>query len=192
MALPPPKRVEMGALYRVLRPMELSADFGYTTKNLVRAKVIRQHVQTPFDRLKGNPAVALEELAGPDFQPRVVKPLVVEMPIHTVQPRRNPAATGLQETNADVGKALTHPAPDDAQGDEHHFHGVRDDVFGPPTVKAIDPDGGHATRPAFVEADAEIEFLGLGPEGVIVGMSGHAIIVRVGPQEAAPHAQFLA
>src|SRR5437016_2636816 len=31
MALPPPKRVEMEALYRVLRPMELSAVVGYTT-----------------------------------------------------------------------------------------------------------------------------------------------------------------
>jgi hypothetical protein len=31
MALPPPKRVEMGAFYRVVRPVELSAEFGYTT-----------------------------------------------------------------------------------------------------------------------------------------------------------------
>src|SRR5215510_13612953 len=31
MALPPPKHSEMGAFYLVLRPMELSAEFGYTT-----------------------------------------------------------------------------------------------------------------------------------------------------------------
>ena len=31
MALPPPKRVKMGAFYRVLRPMELSAGMRYTT-----------------------------------------------------------------------------------------------------------------------------------------------------------------
>jgi len=31
MALPPPKRVKMGAFYRVLRLMELAAEFGYTT-----------------------------------------------------------------------------------------------------------------------------------------------------------------
>src|SRR2546422_471908 len=31
MALPPPKRVEIGAFYRVLRPMELSAVVRYTT-----------------------------------------------------------------------------------------------------------------------------------------------------------------
>jgi hypothetical protein len=30
MALPPPKRVKMGAFYRVLRPMELSAGMRYT------------------------------------------------------------------------------------------------------------------------------------------------------------------
>src|SRR5215468_5607020 len=32
MAVPPLKRVEMGALYRVLRPMELSAGMRYTTR----------------------------------------------------------------------------------------------------------------------------------------------------------------
>jgi hypothetical protein len=30
--LPPPKRVEMGAFYQGLRPMEFSAEFGYTTR----------------------------------------------------------------------------------------------------------------------------------------------------------------
>src|SRR2546421_10348553 len=34
-------------------------------QNLVRTYVIRQHVQTVLDRLKGNPAVALKQLAGP-------------------------------------------------------------------------------------------------------------------------------
>ena len=31
MALPPSKRVGMGVFYQGLRPMELSAEFGYTT-----------------------------------------------------------------------------------------------------------------------------------------------------------------
>ena len=33
MALPPPKRSEMGAFYVVFGPMELSAGLGYTTSN---------------------------------------------------------------------------------------------------------------------------------------------------------------
>ena len=33
-ALPPPKRVEMGAFYQGWRPMELSAKFGYTTDSV--------------------------------------------------------------------------------------------------------------------------------------------------------------
>src|SRR5258706_3428299 len=37
MALPPPQRVKMGAFYRVLRRMELAAEFGYTTVNAVNS-----------------------------------------------------------------------------------------------------------------------------------------------------------
>src|SRR5207247_1009935 len=95
-------------------------------QNFVGADVICQHVQAALDGLKGNPAVALEELAGPCAQSRIVKPLVVEMAVHAIQPWSNPAAPRLQETDADLGETLTHAAPDDAQGYEHHFHGVRD------------------------------------------------------------------
>ena len=37
MALPPPKRGEMGAFYRVFGPMELSAALRYTTREPVHA-----------------------------------------------------------------------------------------------------------------------------------------------------------
>src|SRR5215471_2743562 len=130
-------------------------------QNLVGANVIRQHVQATLDGLKGNPAVALEKLAGPRVQSGIVETLVVKMAIHAIQPWSNPAATRLQETNADLRKELTHPAPDDAQGYEHHFHGVRDNVLGATTSKAINAHRWHAARTAFVEADAEIERLRL-------------------------------
>src|SRR5262245_62313686 len=92
------------------------------------------------------------------------------MAIHAIQPWSNPAAARLQETDANVRKTLTHTAPDDAQGHEHHFHGVRDNVPGATTGKAINAHRRHAARTAFVEADAEIECLCLSPEGVVVGM----------------------
>src|SRR5437879_6054796 len=132
-------------------------------ENLVGANVICQHVQAAFDGLKGNPAVTLEERAGPRAQSRIVKTLVVEMAIHAIQPWSDPAATRLQEADTDMRKPLTHPIPDDAQGHEHHFHGVRDNVLGATTGKAINAHRRHAARPAFVEADAEIECLRLSP-----------------------------
>src|SRR5262245_56853150 len=99
-------------------------------QNLVGANVIRQHVQATLDGLKRNPAVTLEELARARAQSGIVKTLVVKMAIHAIQPWRNPATTRLQETNADLRKTFTHTTPDDAQGHEHHFHGVRDNVPG--------------------------------------------------------------
>jgi hypothetical protein len=42
MALLPPKRVEMRAFYRVLRPMELSAEFGDTTTHTGRLNFQKQ------------------------------------------------------------------------------------------------------------------------------------------------------
>jgi hypothetical protein len=49
MALPPPKRVKMGAFYRVLRPMELSAGMRYTTSLKIATKLVgmpqRQHCE---------------------------------------------------------------------------------------------------------------------------------------------------
>src|SRR5262249_60417641 len=91
-------------------------------QNFVGANVICQHVQAALDGLKGNPAVALEELAGPRAQSRIVKTLVVKMAIHAIQPWSNPAATRLQETAADFRTPLTHPAPDDTQDNIHHLN----------------------------------------------------------------------
>src|SRR2546427_1869550 len=48
MALPPPKRVKMGAFYRVLRLMELAAEFGYTTLLAGPITIVRWSVRRPF------------------------------------------------------------------------------------------------------------------------------------------------
>src|SRR5262249_44632779 len=110
------------------------------------------------------------------------------MAIHAVQPWSNPAATRLQETDTDVRKTLTHPVPDDAQGYEHLSQGGRKNVLGPTTGKAINPHRRQAARPPFGKADAEIECLRLSPEGVVVGVPRHTIIVGVRPQKTATHA----
>src|SRR5712692_8291132 len=73
-------------------------------ENLVRANVLRQHVQAPLDWLKGDPAVPLEQLAGPGLQSGVVQPLVVEMAIHAIQPGCDPAPTGLRKPMRTLGK----------------------------------------------------------------------------------------
>ncbi len=40
MALPPPKRSERGAFYWFLKSMELSAEFGYTTRISARTQTV--------------------------------------------------------------------------------------------------------------------------------------------------------
>ena len=51
--MPPPKRVKMGAFYRVLRLMELAAEFGYTTQ---RASSVEKPWQGGEDRRDGRAA----------------------------------------------------------------------------------------------------------------------------------------
>src|SRR5215831_12598104 len=94
----------------------------------VRTDVIGQHTQTAFDGLERDPAVAPEELARPHLEGRIVEEPVVEMPIHTVDPGRDPAAAALEKGDAKLREALDNAAPDDTQAGEHHLHGVRDDV----------------------------------------------------------------
>src|SRR5215831_9545131 len=53
-------------------------------QNLVRPDVVGQHFDAVLDRLERNPAIALKKLAWPRFQPAVVEPLIVEMPVHPV------------------------------------------------------------------------------------------------------------
>src|SRR2546426_3163911 len=161
-------------------------------ENLVRANVLRERVQAPLDWLKEDPAVPLEQLAGPGLQSGVVKPLVVEMAIHAIQPGCDPAPTGLQKADAPLGETFAYTAPNDTHGHEHHLHGVRDDVPGAPALEAINADGGHATGTAFVEADGEVEFLRFSPERIIGRVSCHTIVIRIGAQEAPAHAQCLA
>src|SRR6266704_5036781 len=50
MALPPPKRVEMGALYRVLRLMEFAAEFGYIYGPTRAVKEVSSEKNTLRDR----------------------------------------------------------------------------------------------------------------------------------------------
>ena len=62
----------------------------------------------------------------------------------------------------------------------------------PATFKAIDADRRHAAGAAFVQANAKIKLLRLGPERIIVRVAEHAVVIRIGSQEPAPHPQFLA
>src|SRR5262249_38859234 len=145
-----------------------------------------------LDRFEGDPAVALEQLAGTRRETRIVEALVLEMAIHPIEPWGDPAASRLQEADPDLRKALARAAPDDGERDEHHLHRVRDDVAGAPPLEAIDADGRHAARGALVEADREVELLRLLPESVVVRVIDHSVVVRVGPEEAAPHPELLA
>src|SRR5256885_6957611 len=61
-------------------------------QDLVRADVVREDTQAAFDRLEGDPAVALEELARAHGEIRVVEALVVEVPVHAVEPGGDPSA----------------------------------------------------------------------------------------------------
>src|SRR5215475_5996942 len=61
MALPPPKRSEMGALYLVFGPMELSAGLGYTTQ---RFKVLLRREMETAPGVCG-PGAARPGLTGP-------------------------------------------------------------------------------------------------------------------------------
>jgi hypothetical protein len=77
--------------------------------------------------------------------------------------------------------ALDDVAPNHAEARQHHLHRVRYDVLGGPALETVDPDRRHAAAATLMEADREIVLLGCAPEPVVVG---------VGPQEAAAHAQF--
>src|SRR6202795_932794 len=60
--------------------------------DLVRPDVVGEHRDAALDRLEGDPAVALEELGRPRLRRRLVEALVVEVPVHAIEPRRDPAA----------------------------------------------------------------------------------------------------
>ena len=69
-------------------------------QDLVRADIVGQHLYAAFDRLEGDPAIALEKLARPRLQSGVIEALIVEMTVHAVEPGRHPTAAGFEETDA--------------------------------------------------------------------------------------------
>src|SRR5262249_16647421 len=67
--------------------------------DLVGPDVIGEHVQGAFHRLERDPAIAPEQFARAVRQPAVVETLVVEMPVHAVEPGRDPATARFEETD---------------------------------------------------------------------------------------------
>src|SRR5205814_3007826 len=96
------------------------------------------------------PAMALDKFARAGRQPRIIEALIVEMPIHAVEPRRDPAAAGFQETDADLRMLLAHPAPDHRQAGQHHLHRVRHDVPGTAAFEAVYAHRRHAAAASFM------------------------------------------
>src|SRR6185295_17452504 len=100
-----------------------------------------------------------EDVARPHGEAGIVEALVVEVAVHAIEPGRDPAAARFEEADPQSGMALAHAAPDHAHGGQHHFHGVRDDVLRAAAVEAVDADRRHAAVAAFMQANAEVEFL---------------------------------
>src|SRR4029077_12278122 len=119
-------------------------------------------------------------------------PLVVEMAVHAVEPGRHPAAARLEETHAQFRVTLDDATPDHAEARQHHLHRVRNDVLGGTALETVDADRWHAAAAALVEADREIVFLGGIPDRHSSRVVDQPVVVRVGPHEAAAHAEFLA
>src|SRR6185436_20306148 len=80
--------------HHVRRPREEAVAMRIVGRpqDLVRPDVVGEYAERALDRLEGNPAVAPEDVARPHRQARIVEALVVEMPVHAVEPRRDPAA----------------------------------------------------------------------------------------------------
>src|ERR1700733_1745382 len=71
-------------------------------QDLVRPYIVGEVLQAALDWLERDPALPLEDVAGTRLQPAVVKALVVEMAVHAVDPRRDPAAAPLAEPDAQL------------------------------------------------------------------------------------------
>src|SRR5204862_5271698 len=54
--------------------------------DLVGADVIGEHLEAALDRLERDPAIALEQFAGPRRQTGIIEALIVEMAVHPVEP----------------------------------------------------------------------------------------------------------
>src|SRR5207302_8894583 len=111
-------------------------------------------------------------------QPGIVEPLIVEMAVHAVEPRRHPAAARLEKTDAQFRVAFDDAAPDHAEARQHHLHRVRDDVLGGTALETVDADRWHAAAAALMEADREIIFLGGPPERLVYRVVDQPVVVR--------------
>src|SRR5712691_6484987 len=128
--------------------------------DLVRPDVVGQHRDAAFDWLERDPAIALEQFARPRLRRGLVEALVIEVPVHAVEPRRDPAAARLEERDAQSRMTVDDTAPDHAQRDQHHLHRVRDHVARRAVVlEAVDADGRHRGGRSLVKADGEVEVL---------------------------------
>src|SRR5215469_18718204 len=133
-------------------------------QDLVRADIVGEMREAALDRLERNPALAAEDVARARFEAAVVEALVIEMAVHAVEPRCDPAAARFEEADAQLRMPLADATPDYAEAGEHHLHRVADDVLRGAALEAIDADRRHARRAALVEADDKIVFLASGPE----------------------------
>src|SRR5262245_14053491 len=69
-------------------------------QDLVRPDVAGQHRDAALDRLERDPAIALEQLARPHLRRGLVEAQVIEVAVHAVEPRRDPAAARLEKRDA--------------------------------------------------------------------------------------------
>src|SRR4029078_1674087 len=98
-------------------------------------------------------------LARPLFEAGVVESLVIEVPVHAVEPWRDPAAAGFEKPDAQFRMPLDDAAPDHRKTGEHPLHRVGDDVPRAAPLEAVDADLRHAAAGAFVKPDRKIEIL---------------------------------
>src|SRR5919197_3856168 len=68
--------------------------------DFVRPDIVGQHCDAALDRLERDPAIALEQLARPRLRRGLVEALVVEVPVHAIEPWRDPAAARLEKRDA--------------------------------------------------------------------------------------------
>src|ERR1700704_3399170 len=162
--------------------------------DLVWSDIVGQYRDAAFDRLERDPAIALEQLARPRLRRGLVEALVVEVPVHAVEPRRDPAAARLEKRDPQARMAVDDTAPDHAQRDQHHLHRVRDHVARRAVIlEAIDADGRHRVGRSLVKADGEVEVLGHLPERLVHRVVDHLLaVIRGGPQEPAAHPELFA
>ena len=116
------------------------------------------------------------------------------MPVHAVEPRRDPAAARFEERDAQSRMTVDDTAPDHAHRRQHHLHRVRDHVARRAVLlEAVDADGRHRVGRSLVKADGEVELLGHRPERLVHRVADHLLaVIRVGPQEPAAHPELFA